>query len=81
MQLCGATFDENSVPLGQGGLRGILNAGTNPLWRLRATPPKEEIFWRTQCEAPPVFSFPVARSHDNPRAFGAPPLRGNCRDA
>ena len=32
MPRCGATFDENSVPLGQVGLQGegFLNAGTNP---------------------------------------------------
>jgi hypothetical protein len=28
---CGSTFNENKVPLGQGGLKGVLRRGTNPL--------------------------------------------------
>jgi len=30
MPRCGATFDENSVPLGQGGLQGVLGRDRQP---------------------------------------------------
>jgi len=45
----GATFDESSVPLGQGGTSGGFWKGTNPprlyaTLSLRATPPTEGIF-------------------------------------
>ena len=73
-----ATFDENSVPPWTGGTSGGSERGNQPTPALRATPPKEGIFRRTQCEAPPVFSFPVARSMTTPAPSAPPPLlRGN----